>query len=451
MDVQTLAAAIAVAKKINNTEEYVASAVSAWLAEHVDPETGYVVDNTLAVEGAAADSKAAGDAIGALNNKWDARIGEAGYHITSLAAYESANGFIASGGTWTNINSSYKHKYVPIERPGTVTITTASGDDVASFYFAVVKSYSAPVSGVSLDFSSATGFTGRLNQAKGTTKKWTLPSDARGLVIIVLNNSKNCEPTAFDLSVPPVEGDVTAITDKLTYYATPGVTWAAMGDSIAAGYYSYLNDGTPATAIDAEKGWAYKVAQRNNWTLTNLAVGGAGFIDPVNGETPGTADAAQGWYIARHTDFSSYNLVTIAYGINDWKGNAYPVGSKDDEVTEADPTTVMGAMKATIEAIMASNPSCKIIVILPLNCNVGGATKAGNYGRGQERSQTGTLDSFIAAMIDVCDYYGIQYVDMTRQSTVNRENLESLLIDGVHPSEACHELLAHELSKKLTF
>ena len=41
-------------------------AVEGWLDEHVDPETGYVVDDTLAIEGAAADSKATGDAIAAV-------------------------------------------------------------------------------------------------------------------------------------------------------------------------------------------------------------------------------------------------------------------------------------------------------------------------------------------------------------------------------------------------
>ena len=41
-------------------------AVEGWLDEHVDPETGYVVDDTLAIEGAAADSKATGEAIAAV-------------------------------------------------------------------------------------------------------------------------------------------------------------------------------------------------------------------------------------------------------------------------------------------------------------------------------------------------------------------------------------------------
>lgn len=63
MDIQTLAAAIAVAKKLNSTPEYVTAAVEEWLAAHVDPATGYVLDDTLTTQGAAADAKAVGDAL----------------------------------------------------------------------------------------------------------------------------------------------------------------------------------------------------------------------------------------------------------------------------------------------------------------------------------------------------------------------------------------------------
>ncbi len=38
--------------------------VTEWLNNHVNPETGYVIDDTLTIQGAAADAKATGDAIG---------------------------------------------------------------------------------------------------------------------------------------------------------------------------------------------------------------------------------------------------------------------------------------------------------------------------------------------------------------------------------------------------
>jgi lysophospholipase L1-like esterase len=51
----------------------------------------------------------------------------------------------------------------------------------------------------------------------------------------------------------------------------------------------------------------------------------------------------------------------------------------------------------------------------------------------------------------VCEWYGIEYIDMTHNSVVNRQNIEDLLIDKVHPSEACHKAMALELAKKIMY
>lgn len=48
--------------------EEIAEIVTDWLDDHVDPETGYVIDNTLLVEGAAADAKKVGDEIADLKS-----------------------------------------------------------------------------------------------------------------------------------------------------------------------------------------------------------------------------------------------------------------------------------------------------------------------------------------------------------------------------------------------
>lgn len=233
-------------------------------------------------------------------------------------------------------------------------------------------------------------------------------------------------------------------------YRDEPIKWLAMGDSITEGWYSTIGAGGASNDTDATKTYASKVAMLNGWRLVNIGKGSTGWLDPVT-EGDYTTSA---FYLARNRDFSSFDLVTLAYGINDWKANLAVGSYQDDPIDEETPTTVMQAMRATIEAIMLSNPTCKIIVITPLNCvgyNYNYGSKSTNYGLGYRFSKSGTLEEFVQKMIEVCNYYGIQYIDQTHYSCINRENLLTMLPDGVHPSERAHDLLAQELSKKITF
>ena len=45
-----------------------ATEVGTWLSTHIDPDTGYVIDDTLTVQGAAADAKAVGDEVTAIKS-----------------------------------------------------------------------------------------------------------------------------------------------------------------------------------------------------------------------------------------------------------------------------------------------------------------------------------------------------------------------------------------------
>lgn len=252
-----------------------------------------------------------------------------------------------------------------------------------------------------------------------------------------------------DISAVDITQYISVMFNKIKdiLYHDNGVRWCAMGDSITEGYYSYFDgDNNPQYELTTKYSWATLLSKINKWALTNLGDGGTGWLD--EDEYGGCA-----YKLARNTDFTSFNLVTLAYGVNDWKGNQ-PLGERVDVSGIITPTTVIQAMQITIEAIIASNPNCKIIGILPINCSrYGNETNNWGLGFSSERDPaiTNTLEEVCQAMIGIYNYYGIQYIDMAHYSVVNRKNIQAALPDGVHPSLATHELMAHELSKKITF
>lgn len=265
---------------------------------------------------------------------------------------------------------------------------------------------------------------------------------------IIIANATDDTADISTKTTDVINSCITISETRLYGLLNSDVNWCAMGDSITEGYVSYLNGTTPTSSVIEEEAWAHKVAIRNNWRLTNKGIGGSGWIDLANTDTEGVTAA---WNVARNTDFTPFNLVTLAFGVNDWKGNI-PLGTIDDSTDT--PTTIYGGMKATIEAIIASNPYCKIVVITPINCvgydfNYG--TEETNWGLSKTFSNNGTLEDIFLAMVNVCEYYGIEYVDMTHKSVVNRKNILKCLTDGVHPNAETHTLLAHELAKKIKF
>ena len=274
---------------------------------------------------------------------------------------------------------------------------------------------------------------------------------------LVIENAADPTASIAALTAREINQHITVSETQFSDLINPGVSWCAMGDSITEGWYSEYVNGSSTTYnanIGRLRTWVQQVSHRNNWPVKNIGIGGTGYLKPVNNASEGDYTTC-GFYLARNTDFTPYNLVTLAYGINDWKADL-PLGSMADDPTASVPTTIIQAMRATIEAIMTNNPACKIIVILPLNArgysNARFGTIANQYARGYTGfSNEGTLDEFADKIIEVCDYYGLQYIDQTRQSAINLQNMETLEPDGVHPSLAGHTLIAHELSKKITF
>lgn len=221
-------------------------------------------------------------------------------------------------------------------------------------------------------------------------------------------------------------------------YAKP--VWYALGDSITQGFYSYMNGDTPAISTTTNC-WAKIVADKAGFSLTNYGVGGSGFVHNATvGDRLNARDHID------TIDFSSADIVTIAYGINDWKGSN-TFGSFNDDITTGG--TVYSNMRYVIEKILTDNPECKVFIITPIN-----ASKYGNQSGNWSLSHTisgKTLEDMFQLEKTVADYYGIELIDMTHQSTFNRLNCPVLMVDGIHPTLGGHQLMGAELAQKINF
>lgn len=217
------------------------------------------------------------------------------------------------------------------------------------------------------------------------------------------------------------------------------VIWFALGDSITQGYYSVLENGTGTLRFDAQQGWAKLVAEKTGWELINSAVGGSGYV------FKGTVlDKLSGREHIDKIDFAAAELVTLAFGINDWKGDR-KLGAMEDDIATGG--TFYSNMRYCIEKIQKDCPNAEIVVIAPMNsCRYGLAEK--NWALGYKFPRSKTLQHIYDAMKEVCDYYGLPLIDLTHNEEINSD-IQNWLPDGVHPSLEKHARLAEILEEEL--
>lgn len=417
--------------------------------------------------------------------------------ITDAEKYPRySGGFNDNSNTFNSLSSTHKYIVVPVSHGQILRVTANSN---YKFIYAGVKSYTIPTeANQPMDISSYDGWKTTRTIKAGNESTTIIPDDVNYLLIQIQRTSVVYMPSAF-------------------YVGKPAVTkWMAMGDSITQGMYSIAGEGLTDSESNADitgnyVAWA---AYLKGYEVDNKGIGGTGWIKRGGGSTSRKLNAIEQIYHRKGTDqdgnevdiidflgsypevpyvidFSGIDLLTVMFGINDWKGSisaTLPINHGTiDSVTTPDKNysvayqdagnplsaynvdfydgsgigfteTVYGNMKMFIEEVQRRNPKMKIIIISPLNSAtyptsaVGGesstppSTINNKYAIGFKYYNGKTLEDMVTLERTVCEHYCIQFIDLLHTSIVNILNIMSALPDKVHPSLDTHRAIGHEIA-----
>lgn len=109
-----------------------------WLEANVTPETGYVIDSGLTIQGAAADAKATGDAIVALNASVVSEIARRvdGFLSPEVLSATWEQGTISSAsGSPTDSTTRIRTGYIPMETANKILVNVPTGYKLTVYTF----------------------------------------------------------------------------------------------------------------------------------------------------------------------------------------------------------------------------------------------------------------------------------------------------------------------------
>lgn len=361
--------------------------------------------------------------------------GDSYYNRSSVSDLIQHTGNLStSNAIWNNIDKP-KYKYVIMPVVGNMKYEYEANSE--RLIFGVLKDYIEPKKNEDpVYYSKEDGWKSVIQKNAGAKNSGILPKDAKYIALMVKYNDVDCTPTTF----------------KVTAQEAPTIKWLALGDSITQGNYSVINEGVEDSEnhLSETDCYAAVCAQCKGFDLTNKGIGGSGWVKrgTAAAEKPNSRDLINSGSL----NFSNYDLLTIMWGVNDWKGGVN-LGQFEDGINP-EIESVYGNMRYFIETAQQSNPKMKIIIISPVNCrhdtSVNPSTAENNWGIGYKVNGY-TLEDYNNAMQEVCDYYGIQYVDMLHGSIINRLNAATMLPDKVHPSLDAHRQLGVELAGKMQY
>lgn len=133
------------------------------------------------------------------------------------------------------------------------------------------------------------------------------------------------------------------------------------------------------------------------------------------------------------------DIVVVFGGTNDYGHGDAPLGSFSDRT----PETFYGACHYLYSGLIRKYPGKAIVIMTPLyRCN-----EQSEYGNAKEKSY-GSLKEYVNIIREVAEYYSIPILDLYANSGLQPEVEEiknTYILDGLHPNDLGHQILAHKL------
>lgn len=208
-----------------------------------------------------------------------------------------------------------------------------------------------------------------------------------------------------------------------------GKTGVMFGDSIVAGQQD-----------DSVQGGAYARRVKDNLQMVSMLNKGVSGRPMANGTANGVGTNTT---IKETTDFSPFDLVIIAAGTNDFKLNV-PLGSLGTIADSTfDTNTFYGAYRDSIEHILKSNLTIRLCLWTPLYRDNGGYTANTTNTAGHK------LIDYVNAIKNIGELYAIPVIDMFRNSGLNKVNLTTYTVDGLHLNGLGYDIVSLYASKQI--
>lgn len=158
-------------------------------------------------------------------------------------------------------------------------------------------------------------------------------------------------------------------------------------------------------------------------------------------------------FLAKKPDFTP-DLIILSYGTNDKlaeerepdlkeviRRKRQAVRNKDRQLTTDEAFGLTGGMAWCLQTLTERFPEARIIVLSPIQANAG-------LEKYMDKNSGNLLK--MRTMKRLCKAYGVEYVDCFHNCGIDASNVETVLLDGLHPNAAGQSLHASYIISRLT-